>query len=112
MSLDTITLDEALRIMTLPRVVGADADGNEITAANGRYGPYIARTVEGKADYRSLASEEQLFTVTLDEAWRSTRHRSSGGASSGRPPLHCESSVRTRPAVAPSPCARASSART
>jgi DNA topoisomerase-1 len=68
MSLDTLTLEDALRIMTLPRVVGADPEGNEITAANGRYGPYIARTVEGKADYRSLASEDQLFTVTLEEA--------------------------------------------
>ncbi len=54
--------------MSLPRVVGVDPDGHEITAANGRYGPYIARTVDGKADYRSLAREEQLFTVTLEEA--------------------------------------------
>ena len=68
MSLDTLTLEDALRIMTLPRVVGTDPEGNEITAANGRYGPYIARTVDGKADYRSLASEDQLFTVTLEEA--------------------------------------------
>ncbi|HSO05545.1 MAG TPA: topoisomerase C-terminal repeat-containing protein [Candidatus Limnocylindrales bacterium] len=68
MSLDTITLDDALRIMTLPRVVGTDPEGQEITAANGRYGPYIARTVDGKADYRSLATEDQLFTVTLEEA--------------------------------------------
>ena len=68
MTVDTVTLEDALRIMTLPRVVGVDPDGHEITAANGRYGPYIARTVDGKADYRSLASEEQLFTVTLDEA--------------------------------------------
>ena len=54
--------------MTLPRVVGVDPEGHEITAANGRYGPYIARTVDGKADYRSLATEDQLFTVTLEEA--------------------------------------------
>ena len=68
MSLDTLTLEDALRIMTLPRVVGVDPEGHEITAANGRYGPYIARTVDGKADYRSLATEDQLFTVTLEEA--------------------------------------------
>ncbi len=68
MSLDTVTLEDALRIMTLPRVVGVDPEGNEITAANGRYGPYIARTVEGKADYRSLAAEDELFTVTLEQA--------------------------------------------
>ncbi len=68
MSLDTIELPDALRIMSLPRVVGDDPEGNEITAANGRYGPYIARTVDGKADYRSLPEEEALFTVTLEEA--------------------------------------------
>jgi DNA topoisomerase-1 len=64
-SLDTITLDEALRLLSLPRVVGVDpSTGEEITAQNGRYGPYIRR---GK-DSRSLTSEEQIFTVTLDEA--------------------------------------------
>ncbi|MET0741061.1 MAG: topoisomerase C-terminal repeat-containing protein, partial [Candidatus Nanopelagicales bacterium] len=65
MSLDTVTLDEALRLLTLPRVVGLDpATGDQITAQNGRYGPYLLR---GK-DSRSLESESQLFTVTLDEA--------------------------------------------
>ena len=64
MALDTITLDDALRLLSLPRVVGADADGVEITAQNGRYGPYISRD----KDSRSLTDEEQLFTVTLDEA--------------------------------------------
>ena len=68
MSLDTITLEDALKIMSLPRVVGDDPDGNEITAANGRYGPYIAREVDGKKDYRSLATEDELFTVTLEQA--------------------------------------------
>ena len=68
MAVETVTLDDALRIMQLPRVVGADPEGHEITAANGRYGPYLARTIEGKADYRSLASEDELFTVTLDQA--------------------------------------------
>jgi len=64
-SLDTITLDEALRLLSLPRVVGVDpASGEEITAQNGRYGPYLKKGT----DSRSLESEEQLFTVTLDEA--------------------------------------------
>ncbi|GAC1444573.1 MAG: type I DNA topoisomerase [Mycobacteriales bacterium] len=63
MSVEDITLDEALRLLTLPRVLGV-SDGEEITAQNGRYGPYISK---GK-DSRSLTSEEQLFTVTLDEA--------------------------------------------
>jgi DNA topoisomerase I len=64
-SLDTITLDEALRLLSLPRVVGTDPQsGEEITAQNGRYGPYLRRGT----DSRSLATEEQLFTVTMDEA--------------------------------------------
>jgi DNA topoisomerase-1 len=65
MSLDTIELDDALRLLSLPRTVGVDpADGTEITAQNGRYGPYVSKGSET----RSLASEEQLFTITLDEA--------------------------------------------
>jgi DNA topoisomerase I len=65
MSVHGIDLETALRLLTLPRVVGADpADGEEIVAANGRYGPYLKK---GK-ETRSLESEDQLFTVTLDEA--------------------------------------------
>nr|WP_114454297.1 type I DNA topoisomerase [Halopolyspora algeriensis] len=65
MSLDTVTLDDALRLLSLPRVVGTDPEsGEEITAQNGRYGPYLKRGT----DSRSLETEEQIFTVTLDEA--------------------------------------------
>ena len=64
MSLDTVTLDDALRLLSLPRVVGKDAEGNEITAQNGRYGPYLRKDT----DSRSLASEEQIFTITLEQA--------------------------------------------
>jgi DNA topoisomerase-1 len=60
----TITLDEALALLALPRVLGADPAGVEVTAQNGRYGPYLKKG----SDTRSLASEEQLFTVTLHEA--------------------------------------------
>src|SRR5581483_7316318 len=63
MSLDTITIDDALRLLSLPRVIGEDGD-EAIVAANGRYGPYIKRGTET----RSLESEEQLFTITIDEA--------------------------------------------
>ena len=63
MSLDTITLEDAERLLTLPRTVG-EIDGDEVTAQNGRYGPYLKKGT----DSRSLESEEQLFTVTLDEA--------------------------------------------
>ena len=65
MTLDTIDLPTALRLLSLPRVVGNDpADGAEITAQNGRYGPYLKKGT----DSRSLASEDALFDVTLDEA--------------------------------------------
>jgi DNA topoisomerase-1 len=61
----SVTLEDAVRLLSLPRVVGVDAaTGEEITAQNGRYGPYLAK---GK-DSRSLEREEQLFTITLDEA--------------------------------------------
>jgi DNA topoisomerase I len=65
MTLDTVTFEDALRLLSLPRVVGVDpADGTEVTAQNGRYGPYIQKGSET----RSLETEEQLFEVTLDEA--------------------------------------------
>jgi DNA topoisomerase-1 len=65
MTLDSITLDDALRLLRLPRVVGVDpTTGEEIVARNGRYGPYLQR---GR-DSRSLDGEDQLLTITLDEA--------------------------------------------
>jgi DNA topoisomerase I len=65
MDLQTVALEDALKLLSLPRVVGADPNsGEEITAQNGRYGPYLKRGSES----RSLATEDQLFTITLDEA--------------------------------------------
>ncbi|MCT1458570.1 type I DNA topoisomerase [Aestuariimicrobium sp. p3-SID1156] len=64
MSPETVTLEQALALMSLPRVVGADAEGVEITAQNGRYGPYLKKG----SDSRSLSSEDQIFDITLDEA--------------------------------------------
>ncbi|MBF9134878.1 type I DNA topoisomerase [Plantactinospora sp. S1510] len=61
---ESLSMAEALRLLTLPRVVGAGPDGAEVLAANGRYGPYVKQGDE----FRSLESEEQLFTVTLDQA--------------------------------------------
>jgi DNA topoisomerase-1 len=65
MTTDTVTLNEALQLLSLPRRVGTDpADGVEITAQNGRYGPYLKKG----NDSRSLASEDQLMAITLEEA--------------------------------------------
>jgi DNA topoisomerase-1 len=64
MSPETVTLDDALKLLSLPRVLGAAEDGVEVTAQNGRYGPYVKKG----SDSRSLGSEEELLTVTLDEA--------------------------------------------
>jgi DNA topoisomerase I len=64
MSPETITLDEALQLLSLPRVLGVGDDGEEIVARNGRYGPYVQQGKES----RSLESEEQLLTIGLDEA--------------------------------------------
>ncbi|NLT55083.1 MAG: type I DNA topoisomerase [Actinomycetales bacterium] len=65
MQLETVSLDDALRLLSLPRVVGTDPEtGAEITAQNGRYGPYLRRGT----DSRSLVSEDQIFEITLDDA--------------------------------------------
>ena len=63
MALDTVTLEDALKLLTLPRTIG-ELDGEPITVQNGRYGPYVKKGT----DSRSLESEEQLFTLTLAEA--------------------------------------------
>ncbi|MFI2839823.1 MULTISPECIES: type I DNA topoisomerase [Mycolicibacterium] len=85
MDLETVTLDDALKLLSLPRVVGVDpANGEEITAQNGRYGPYLKRGT----DSRSLATEEQMFTITLDEAlkiYAEPKRRGRQGAAT--PPL-------------------------
>ena len=85
MDLETVTLEDALRLLSLPRVVGVDPNsGEDITAQNGRYGPYLKRGT----DSRSLANEEQMFDITLDEAlkiYSEPKRRAGQGASA--PPL-------------------------
>ncbi|MDX3111881.1 type I DNA topoisomerase [Streptomyces scabiei] len=83
MSLDTVTLADALKLMSLPRVVGADAEGVEITAQNGRYGPYLKKGT----DSRSLQTEDQLFTITLEEALEIYAQPKQRGRAAAKPPL-------------------------
>jgi DNA topoisomerase-1 len=65
MSVPEITLEEALALLQLPRTVGGDPEtGEEIVAANGRFGPFLKRGTET----RSLETEDQLFTVTIEDA--------------------------------------------
>ncbi|WP_440553602.1 type I DNA topoisomerase [Streptomyces sp. SCPE 10] len=97
MSLDTVTLDDALKLMSLPRVVGTDADGVEITAQNGRYGPYLKKGT----DSRSLQSEDQLFTITLEEAQAIYAQPKQRGRAAAKPPLKelGEDPVSNKPVV-------------
>ncbi|MEJ7648346.1 MAG: type I DNA topoisomerase [Nakamurella sp.] len=85
MTLESMTLEGALRLLSLPRVVGKDPEsGDEITAQNGRYGPYLKKGT----DSRSLVDEEQLFTVTLEESlaiYAQPKARGRGAAAA--PPL-------------------------
>ncbi|TXS56191.1 type I DNA topoisomerase [Streptomyces sp. t39] len=83
MSIDTVTLADALKLMSLPRVVGTDAEGVEITAQNGRYGPYLKKGT----DSRSLENEEQLFSITLDEALAIYAQPKQRGRAAAKPPL-------------------------
>jgi DNA topoisomerase-1 len=84
MSLDTVTIDDALRLLSLPRVVGTDpTDGAEITAQNGRYGPYLKKGT----DSRSLDGEDQIFAITLDEALAIYAQPKQRGRAAAKPPL-------------------------
>ena len=80
----SVTLEEALKLMSLPREVGTDpADGELITAQNGRYGPYLKKG----NDSRSLNSEDQIFDITLDEARRIYAEPKRRGRAAAKPPL-------------------------
>ncbi|CCQ14716.1 DNA topoisomerase [Rhodococcus sp. AW25M09] len=85
MDLATITLEDALKLLSLPRVVGIDPDSkDEITAQNGRYGPYLKKGT----DSRSLADEDQMFTVTLEEALKIyAEPKRRGRQGEAKPPL-------------------------
>jgi DNA topoisomerase-1 len=86
MTIADVTLEDALKLLSLPRVVGADPQSNEeITAQNGRYGPYLKKGT----DSRSLTTESQIFTVTLDEALKIYAEPKKRGrsAAASTPPL-------------------------
>ncbi|QBJ97022.1 type I DNA topoisomerase [Rhodococcus sp. ABRD24] len=85
MDLETVTLEDALRLLSLPRVVGVDPESKEeITAQNGRYGPYLKKGT----DSRSLENEEQMFTVTLEDALKIyAEPKRRGRQASAAPPL-------------------------
>jgi DNA topoisomerase-1 len=84
MSLDTVTLEQALRLLSLPRVVGKDPEsGEEITAQNGRYGPYLKKGT----DSRSLETEQQLFDITLEQALAIYAQPKARGRAAAAPPL-------------------------
>jgi DNA topoisomerase-1 len=85
MAVDTVNLETALKLLSLPRVVGKDPEsGEEITAQNGRYGPYLKKG----ADSRSLSGEDQIFDITLDEALAVyAQPKQFGRRGSAKPPL-------------------------
>ena len=97
MDLASVDLPTALRLLSLPRVVGTDAEGVPITAQNGRYGPYLKRGT----DSRSLQTEQQLFDITLEEALAVYAQPKMRGGRAAAPPLRelGEDPVSGRPVV-------------
>jgi DNA topoisomerase-1 len=83
MQLETVSLEDAVTLMSLPRVVGTAEDGEEITAQNGRYGPYLKK---GK-DSRSLETEDQLLTIDMDAALTIYAEPKRGRGRAAAPPL-------------------------
>ena len=87
MNIADITFEDAIKLFSLPRIVGKDENGNEISVQNGRYGPYISRTVDGKGDSRTLAEETQLFDLTLEQALELFSQPRRRGAATAKGPL-------------------------
>ena len=100
MSPESLTLDDALRLLSLPRLVGSyeetNADTGEVSEAkveanNGRYGPYLTKTAaDGKTETRSLGSEDEIFTVDIDKAkelFAQPKYGRGRGRGAAKPPL-------------------------
>lgn len=83
MTVDSVNLEQALQLMSLPRVVGQDEEGTDITVQNGRYGPYLKKGT----DSRSIDSEDQIFTITLEEALKIYSEPKKGRGRTAKPPL-------------------------
>jgi DNA topoisomerase I len=84
MAVDTVSHEEALKLLSLPRVIGTDPEtGSEITAQNGKFGPYLKRG----NDSRSLTSEEQIFEISLEEAIETYKQPKYGGRRTAATPL-------------------------
>lgn len=84
MSIETASLDDALKLLSLPRVVGKDPEsGTEITAQNGRYGPYLKKGT----DSRSLETEDQIFSITLEQALAIYAQPKTRRGRTAKPPL-------------------------
>ena len=84
MAVDTVSFEDAVRLLSLPRTVGVDPEsGNEITAQNGKFGPYLKRG----NDSRSLTSEEQIFEISLEQALEIYTQPKYGGRRTAATPL-------------------------
>ncbi|MDG2159803.1 MAG: type I DNA topoisomerase [Acidimicrobiales bacterium] len=84
MTLERITFEDAMQLLSLPRVIGVDpADGVEITVQNGRFGPYLRKG----SDSRSLETEEQLLTIGLDGCLAVLAQPKRRGRAAVKPPL-------------------------
>ena len=84
MQSETVTLEDALKVLSLPRVVGVDpADGAEVVVQNGRYGPYLSKGKEN----RSLESEDQLFSITLEQCLELLAQPRRRRGQTAKPPL-------------------------
>ena len=80
---ESVTLEDALKLLSLPRTVGKAEDGEEIQALNGRYGPYLKKGT----DSRSLETESQIFDITLEQALAIYAQPKQRGRAAARPPL-------------------------
>ena len=84
MTLERVTFEDALQLLSLPRTVGLDpSDGQEITVQNGPYGPYLKKG----SDTRNIATEEELLTISLEQCLDLLAQPKKFGRRAAKPPL-------------------------